>query len=94
LTDYLVIGYLIGWLAGWLICVVLIAENSPMSAEKILIKYLLDNYEHVGVVGRPVYNTYERINVSYGIGLIQILDLDEKNQILTTNVWCRYVSIL
>jgi len=54
-----------------------------MSAEKYLIKYLLDNYEHVGVVGRPVFNTSETINVSYGIGLIQVLNLDEKNQILT-----------
>jgi len=45
------------------------------------------------VFRRPVINTSETINVSYGIGLIQILDLDEKNQILTTNVWCRYVSI-
>ena len=63
-----------------------------MSAEKYLIKYLLDNYEHVGVVGRPVFNTSETINVSYGIGLIQVLNLDEKNQILTTNIWCRYVS--
>jgi len=65
-----------------------------MSAEKVLIKTLLANYDDVGVVGRPVINTSETINVSYGIGLIQILDLDEKNQILTTNVWCRYVRIL
>jgi len=64
-----------------------------MSAEKMLIKTLLDHYAEVGVVGRPVYNTSETIYISYGIGLIQILDLDEKNQILTTNVWCRYVSI-
>jgi Neurotransmitter-gated ion-channel ligand binding domain len=64
-----------------------------MSDEKRLIKYLLDNYETIGVVGRPVYNTSETVSVQYGIGLIQILDLNEKDQILTTNVWCRYVSI-
>jgi len=58
----------------------------------MLIKTLLNNYDNLGVVGRPVSNTSETIDVSYGIGLIQILDLDEKNQILTTNVWCRYVS--
>jgi len=63
-----------------------------VSAEKRLIKRLLKNYDEVGVVGRPVINISETINVSYGIGLIQILDLDEKNQILSTNVWCRYVS--
>ena len=67
-------------------------EDAEVSAEKKLIKTLLDNYQDVGVVGRPVVNQSETINVSYGIGLIQIIDLDEKNQILTTNVWCRYVS--
>ena len=63
-----------------------------MSDEKRLIKHLLDNYARVGLVGRPVYNTSETVNVNYGLALIQILDLDEKNQVLTTNVWSRYVS--
>jgi len=65
-----------------------------MSDEKRLIKYLLDNYEKVGVIGRPVRNISDTINVDYGLALTQILDLDEKNQILTTNCWSRYVSIL
>lgn len=65
-----------------------------MSDEKRLIKFLLENYETVGVIGRPVFNTSETIKVYYGLALIQILDLDEKNQVLTTNVWSRYVSNL
>ena len=64
-----------------------------MSDEKRLIKKLLENYETIGIVGRPVFNTSDQIRVEYGIGLIQLLDLNEKDQILTTNVWCRYVSI-
>jgi len=67
-------------------------DITQMSGEKLLIKHLLENYETIGIVGRPVYNTSETISVQYGIGLIQILDLNEKDQILTTNVWCRYVS--
>ena len=63
-----------------------------MSDEKRLIKHLLTNYERVGIVGRPVYNTSQTIEVRYGLALIQILDLDEKNQVLTTNCWSRYVS--
>jgi len=63
-----------------------------MSDEKRLIKYLLGNYQEVGVVGRPVFNQSETIKVSYGLSLIQILEMDEKNQVLTTNVWSRYVS--
>jgi len=65
-----------------------------MSDEKKLIKSLLSNYERVGLIGRPVKNTSEQIKVKYGLNLIQILDLDEKDQVLTTNVWCRYVSML
>ena len=63
-----------------------------MSDEKRLIKYLLRNYEKVGVVGRPVFNQSDTIKVKYGLSLIQILEMDEKNQVLTTNVWSRYVS--
>ena len=65
-----------------------------LSDEKRLIKRLLEQYETVGIVGRPVYNTSETIQVFYGLALIQILDLDEKNQVLTTNVWSRYVCII
>ncbi len=63
-----------------------------MSDEKRLIKKLLDTYEKVGLMGRPVTNTSEAITVYYGLSLIQILDLDEKNQVLTTNMWTTYVS--
>jgi hypothetical protein len=66
---------------------------SAMSDEKRLIKRLLESYEKVGIVGRPVFNTSTTIRVNFGLALIQILDLDEKNQVLTTNVWSRYVSI-
>ena len=68
-------------------------SGEALSNEKRLIKRLLSNYENVGVVGRPVRNTSETITVSFGLALIQILDLDEKNQILNTNVWSRYVRI-
>lgn len=64
----------------------------PLSDEKRLIKHLLDDYERVGIVGRPVFNQSMTMDVKYGLALIQILDLDEKNQVLTTNVWSRYVS--
>ena len=66
---------------------------SMLSNEKRLIKDLLKNYENVGIVGRPVRNTSETITVYFGLALIQILDLDEKNQILNTNVWSRYVRV-
>ncbi|ELU16494.1 hypothetical protein CAPTEDRAFT_218891 [Capitella teleta] len=66
------------------------SESIALSDEKRLIKDLLFEYDRVGVVGRPVLNTSDIISVRYGLALIQILDLDEKNQVLTTNCWSRY----
>ena len=75
------------------VCARSVADGVAMSDEKRLIKHLLDQYETVGRVGRPVFNTSQTIKVYYGLALIQLLDLDEKNQVLTTNVWSRYVSL-
>nr|XP_022313438.1 neuronal acetylcholine receptor subunit alpha-10-like [Crassostrea virginica] len=58
-----------------------------VSKEKQLIKFLLDRYAHYGRIGRPVINTSEIITVTFGMSLIQILKVDERNQVLETNVW-------
>ncbi|OAF65326.1 Acetylcholine receptor subunit beta [Intoshia linei] len=65
-------------------------ESVTLSHEQRLIKYLLEHYAKIGVIGRPVYNTTDTVQVYYGLALVQILDLDEKNQVLTTNAWSRY----
>ncbi|CAD5118370.1 DgyrCDS7081 [Dimorphilus gyrociliatus] len=65
-------------------------DGVTLSDEKKLIKDLLKKYSEAGKVGRPVQNTSHTISVTYGLALIQLLDLDEKNQILTTNCWSRY----
>lgn len=61
-----------------------------LSQEKRLIKTLIEQYRTSGKTGRPVNNPNETITVEYGVSLIQILDLDERNQILSTNVWITY----
>jgi hypothetical protein len=40
---------------------------------------------------RPVGNNTDKLTVYMGLKLTQILDVDEKNQIMTTNVWLRQV---
>ncbi|CAH8876037.1 unnamed protein product [Trichobilharzia szidati] len=65
-------------------------EQVIPSSEKRLIKQLIGNYEKAGKIGRPVKNTKDRVVVGYGLSLFQLLDLDEKNQILTINVWSKY----
>ncbi|XP_071128929.1 neuronal acetylcholine receptor subunit beta-3-like [Mytilus edulis] len=65
-------------------------EVTELSKEKTLIKKLLNNYQEIGVMGRPVVSQNDVLNVQYGLSLIQILDLDERNQVLKTNVWATY----
>lgn len=39
-----------------------------------------------------MFNASQTVKIEFGLALIQILDFDETNQVLTSNVWKRYVS--
>ena len=65
----------------------------PMSDEGHLISELLSRYRSHKTLARPVINSNSTVFVQFGLSLIQILDLDEKNQMLTTLVWKEYVSL-
>ena len=62
------------------------------SKEKQLVKDLLERYDEQGREGRPVVNTSDVVVVEFGLSLVQILDVDEMDQILKTNIWYQYVS--
>ncbi|XP_033634670.1 neuronal acetylcholine receptor subunit alpha-10-like isoform X2 [Asterias rubens] len=51
-----------------------------------LVTTLMQNYSKVV---RPAETPDDAIVVRYGVALQQIIDMDERNQILTTNVWLR-----
>lgn len=57
-----------------------------------MIKHLLRKYAERGKFGRPVQKYSDIINVTFGLQLVQIMNLDERKQILTLNVWTNYVS--
>ncbi|CAF4862147.1 unnamed protein product [Pieris macdunnoughi] len=59
-----------------------VSEQGPH--EKKLLNALLASYN---TLERPVANESEPLEVKFGLTLQQIIDVDEKNQILTTNVW-------
>ncbi|XP_025103579.1 neuronal acetylcholine receptor subunit alpha-10-like isoform X1 [Pomacea canaliculata] len=65
-------------------------KDVHLSWEDKLIKHLLGRYRIRGKYGRPVLHYNESILIRFNMQLIQIMDLDEKNQILTLNVWDRY----
>nr|ASO96849.1 nicotinic acetylcholine receptor subunit alpha 6 [Rhyzopertha dominica] len=52
--------------------------------EKKLLDNLLGPYN---VLERPVANESESLEVKFGLTLQQIIDVDEKNQLLITNIW-------
>nr|XP_042909530.1 neuronal acetylcholine receptor subunit alpha-7-like [Parasteatoda tepidariorum] len=52
--------------------------------EKRLLTDLLTGYN---VLERPVANETEPLLLSFGLTLQQIIDVEEKSQIITTNVW-------
>lgn len=55
-----------------------------------LTKYLLADYDKSV---RPSRNASEPMNVTFGLALTQIIDVDERNQILTTNCWLNQMWI-
>nr|XP_028562615.1 neuronal acetylcholine receptor subunit alpha-7 isoform X2 [Podarcis muralis] len=66
-------------LAGGLVHVSLQGEY-----QRKLYKELLKNYNPLE---RPVANDSQPLTVSFSLSLRQIMDVDEKNQVLTTNIW-------
>ncbi|ELT96539.1 hypothetical protein CAPTEDRAFT_52979, partial [Capitella teleta] len=65
-------------------------DELPRSYESRLIHFLLKRYKRAGTFARPLLNSSATTKVEFALALIQILDFDETNQVLTTNVWKRY----
>ncbi|XP_023322147.1 acetylcholine receptor subunit alpha-1-A [Eurytemora carolleeae] len=59
-------------------------RGRPEQEESRLLNYLMSTYDREV---RPVYNASHAVEVRVGITLTQIFDMDEKNQVLTTNIW-------
>ncbi|XP_041363070.1 neuronal acetylcholine receptor subunit alpha-5-like isoform X2 [Gigantopelta aegis] len=64
-----------------------------LSDEDQLIKHLLHMYKRRGRYGRPVKHFNDSVKIQFNMQLIQIMDLDEKEQVLTLNVWDRYTWV-
>ncbi|CAM9321256.1 unnamed protein product [Lampetra planeri] len=66
------------------VCASTVRVSLQGPSEQRLYGYLMKNYNKLV---RPVFNESEVLTVKLGINLMQILDVDEKNQVLTTNIW-------
>ena len=63
----------------------------PVPDEQNLIMKLLRNYDPAA---RPVFNASTSVVIKFGFALIQICDMDERNQVFTTNVWLEQVNLV
>lgn len=61
-------------------------NTASHSLEQNLIKYLMKNYNRLS---RPVLNVDDPITVTLRMKLIQIMNIDESNQEITTKFWTR-----
>ncbi|MBN3310345.1 ACHA4 protein, partial [Amia calva] len=55
-------------------------------AEERLLKTLFTRYNKLS---RPVANISDVVLVHFGLSIAQLIDVDEKNQMMTTNVWVK-----
>ncbi|XP_045156385.1 neuronal acetylcholine receptor subunit alpha-10-like isoform X4 [Mercenaria mercenaria] len=58
--------------------------QEEMTQEQRLLYRLMKSYDRAS---RPVFDAKKPVDIKLGISLTQVLDVDEKNQVLTTNVW-------
>ncbi|XP_012928871.1 neuronal acetylcholine receptor subunit alpha-2 isoform X2 [Heterocephalus glaber] len=64
-----------------------LAQRGPHTqAEDRLFKHLFGGYNRWA---RPVPNTSDVVIVRFGLSIAQLIDVDEKNQMMTTNVWLK-----
>nr|XP_015213546.1 PREDICTED: neuronal acetylcholine receptor subunit alpha-2 isoform X1 [Lepisosteus oculatus]XP_015213552.1 PREDICTED: neuronal acetylcholine receptor subunit alpha-2 isoform X1 [Lepisosteus oculatus]XP_015213559.1 PREDICTED: neuronal acetylcholine receptor subunit alpha-2 isoform X1 [Lepisosteus oculatus] len=61
-------------------------ENTHSHAEEDLFKKLFIGYNRWS---RPVPNISDVVIVKFGLSIAQLIDVDEKNQMMTTNVWLK-----
>ncbi|XP_041060355.1 neuronal acetylcholine receptor subunit alpha-4-like [Carcharodon carcharias] len=60
--------------------------ESRAQAEERLLKTLFTSYNKLS---RPVVNSSDAVLVHFGLSIAQLVDVDEKNQMMTTNVWIK-----
>ena len=67
--------------------IISVKSISSASNEHRLLNNLLDKYQKYE---RPVANESSPVELTFTLSLQQIIDLDERNQLLITNLWLDY----
>jgi len=67
-----------------------IEVNGNAEAKRLLHELMKDYNRYV----LPVPSRNQTVNVTLGLKLSQLSDIDERNQIMTTNVWLEHVNFM
>uniref|UniRef100_A0A8D0G1H5 Cholinergic receptor nicotinic alpha 4 subunit n=1 Tax=Sphenodon punctatus TaxID=8508 RepID=A0A8D0G1H5_SPHPU len=70
----------------WRRCKTFFHVENRAHAEERLLKKLFSGYNKWS---RPVANISDVVIVRFGLSIAQLIDVDEKNQMMTTNVWVK-----
>ncbi|CAH1268275.1 CHRNA9 [Branchiostoma lanceolatum] len=76
----------------WLVTAVImgfLCQGVDSASGEFARKLLTDLFKNYTSSIRPVKNTSRPIDVTFGVALAQIIDMDERNQILTAYLWLR-----
>ncbi|XP_053405864.1 neuronal acetylcholine receptor subunit alpha-7-like [Mercenaria mercenaria] len=63
-----------------------VLSSALLPDEQALLQKIFTDQQYDNSV-RPVYNSSKNVEVQFGFTLIQIMDMDEKNQLLVLNAW-------
>ncbi|XP_072038560.1 neuronal acetylcholine receptor subunit alpha-3-like isoform X1 [Amphiura filiformis] len=72
----------------WLLLIESIRVIVASAAEEMLYDYLITNYSRLAI---PVRNPTDMLYVHFGLFMEQIVEVDEKNQVLTSKVWVKQI---
>lgn len=70
-----------------------VESSVAMSDEARLINTLMQRYEKIGTVARPMLNSSEPLKVRLSLMLYQLISVDESEQFITLKLWIHTVVL-
>ncbi|WAQ99871.1 ACHB3-like protein [Mya arenaria] len=67
-----------------------VLSSGRLPDEQALMHRLFNEQQYDNSV-RPVFNSSKNVEVQFGFTLIQIMDMDEKNQLVILNAWLEMI---
>ncbi|XP_018022908.1 acetylcholine receptor subunit beta-like 1, partial [Hyalella azteca] len=70
-------------------CLLLFSVSKTVCGSEDEERLVRDLFRGYNKLIRPVENMTHRVDVAFGLAFIQLINVNEKNQIMKSNVWLR-----